>query len=181
MATDYKDQLFKFARTNINNSHVLSIVVSFLEDHTPEYFWTVPASSTGKYHPEYVSGDGGLVRHTLAVAKLTKHICGLRYLRMDEVTQDRMVAAAILHDTYKRGPKDEPEPETNKDHAWLASKRLTTYFLGSNAEIISSYIKSHAGEFGPSQPSSMSAFIVHLADYIASRKEVSIDVGASNS
>ena len=31
----------------------------------PEYFWKVAASSTGKYHPEFSLGEGGLVRHYL--------------------------------------------------------------------------------------------------------------------
>jgi len=30
----------------------------------PEYFFEVPASTTGKYHPEFSLGEGGLVRHT---------------------------------------------------------------------------------------------------------------------
>ena len=30
----------------------------------PDYFFHEAASSTGKYHPSYALGDGGLVRHT---------------------------------------------------------------------------------------------------------------------
>ena len=30
----------------------------------PDYFFEVPASSTGKYHPSFALGSGGLVRHT---------------------------------------------------------------------------------------------------------------------
>lgn len=33
-------------------------------DNLPDYFFTVPASSSGKYHPSYALADGGLVRHT---------------------------------------------------------------------------------------------------------------------
>lgn len=35
----------------------------------PPYFYTVPASSTGKYHPRYTLGSGGLLRHTKAAIK----------------------------------------------------------------------------------------------------------------
>ena len=34
----------------------LKIMVNLL----PDYFFTVPASSTGKYHPSFSLGDGGL-------------------------------------------------------------------------------------------------------------------------
>ena len=36
----------------------------------PEYFFEVPASSTGKYHPEYALGDGGLLRHSKAAMRI---------------------------------------------------------------------------------------------------------------
>ncbi len=36
----------------------------------PEYFYQIPASSTGKYHPEFTLGDGGLVRHTKAAVRI---------------------------------------------------------------------------------------------------------------
>ena len=34
-----------------------------LLDNLPEYIWHVGASSTGKYHPAYSLGEGGLMRH----------------------------------------------------------------------------------------------------------------------
>ena len=36
----------------------------------PDYFFEVPASSTGKYHPAFSLGDGGLVRHTKAAVRI---------------------------------------------------------------------------------------------------------------
>ena len=36
----------------------------------PEYFYHIPASSTGKYHPKYALGDGGLLRHTKVVVRI---------------------------------------------------------------------------------------------------------------
>ena len=36
----------------------------YLIDALPDYFFEVAAASTGKYHPKYAQGNGGLVRHT---------------------------------------------------------------------------------------------------------------------
>ena len=41
-----------------------------LLDGLPEYFYTIPASSTGKYHPDFASGEGGLVRHTKVAVRI---------------------------------------------------------------------------------------------------------------
>ena len=48
---------------------------SFVHDaliKLPDYFFHVAASSTGKYHPAYALGEGGLVRHTKAAVILPK-------------------------------------------------------------------------------------------------------------
>ena len=36
----------------------------------PDYFFEVAASSTGKYHPSFSLGDGGLLRHTKALVRI---------------------------------------------------------------------------------------------------------------
>ena len=36
----------------------------------PDYFFEIPASSTGKYHPNYALGEGGLVRHTKVAVRI---------------------------------------------------------------------------------------------------------------
>ena len=38
----------------------LEIIINNL----PDYFFIVPASSTGKYHPAFSLGEGGLLRHS---------------------------------------------------------------------------------------------------------------------
>lgn len=40
--------------------------VAILIEMLPDYFFHEAASSTGKYHPKYALGDGGLLRHTKA-------------------------------------------------------------------------------------------------------------------
>ena len=58
-----KVEIFNKEYTYIKNKKYidnLKIMIELL----PDYFFNVPASSTGKYHPEFSLGDGGLVRHT---------------------------------------------------------------------------------------------------------------------
>ena len=38
-------------------------------NNLPDYFYKIQAASTGKYHPKYALGDGGLVRHTKAAVR----------------------------------------------------------------------------------------------------------------
>ena len=36
----------------------------------PDYFFEVQAASTGKYHPGFAQGEGGLVRHTKVAVRI---------------------------------------------------------------------------------------------------------------
>ena len=40
----------------------------------PDYFFQIPASSTGKYHPKFTLGDGGLVRHVKVAVLIAKDL-----------------------------------------------------------------------------------------------------------
>ena len=42
----------------------------YLIDCLPDYFFEVAAASTGKYHPKYAQGEGGLVRHTKSAVRI---------------------------------------------------------------------------------------------------------------
>ena len=44
--------------------------VAILIEMLPDYFFHEAASSTGKYHPKYALGDGGLLRHTKAAVRI---------------------------------------------------------------------------------------------------------------
>ena len=71
----------------------------------PDYFFEVPASSTGKYHPEYALGEGGLLRHTKAAVRIAYELLNDPCIG-DKYTQDEkdlMIMALILHDGLKSG------------------------------------------------------------------------------
>lgn len=44
--------------------------VKILLDLLPDYFYEIAASSSGKYHPSYTLGSGGLVRHTKTAVRI---------------------------------------------------------------------------------------------------------------
>ena len=55
----------------------------------PDYFFEVPASSTGKYHPSFALGEGGLVRHTkvavrIAYELLNNNTVGIKFSDKDK-------------------------------------------------------------------------------------------------
>ena len=156
-------------------------VKSYMEEATPDYFWTDGASSSGKYHPQFSQGIGGLVRHTKAVVMFAEELLRMSsYAYMADEYKDYVIAACILHDTAKYGLEGFDKAEY-KNHARNASHAFFDYctlvidymphYLLLNA------IKSHMGQWSTEKadrPFTSVDRCVHMADYMASRSFIDI-------
>lgn len=170
---------FKNELSFIKNNAIREIVEYDL-DRLPKYFWMIPASSSGKYHPKYVQGYGGLVRHTKAAVKIAVELFPL-YEFSDEA-KDLIVAALILHDGMKRGA--DYSDYTVHEHPELMAKMVS--FEWKSIEmyrmLIARLIHSHMGQWNTSKysnivlpvPKAPTEKFVHMCDYLASRKCIEV-------
>lgn len=149
---------------------------------TPDYFYTVPASSTGKYHPEYSLGEGGLIRHTKALVYFAKELLSLEYnkQRFTALERDMIIAAGILHDSFKHGDTEQQYSIAN--HPVVAADHIIEWADENErefAKIISDCVRSHMGSWNTDyrtkkeimpKPQTDIEMFVHECDYLASRK-----------
>ena len=154
----------------------------------PEYFWHVPASSSGKYHPSYALGEGGLFRHTLAACKIAIDL--FRAYPFTEIEQDRILLALLLHDGRKQGEEDKGAEHTVFEHPVLMEQYLLEKYVyvgrknefTNNMCMVADSIASHMGRWTTSDYSEIilpipygdEARFVHLCDYLASRKDIEV-------
>lgn len=149
----------------------------------PDYFFEVPASSTGKYHPEYALGEGGLLRHTKAAVRIAYELLNDPCIG-DKYTQDEkdlMIMALILHDGLKSGLNH--EKYTRFDHPIL----IADYIMDNEEELgleveeiefLCDAVKTHMGSWTTDyngvevleKPKTKYQNFVHMCDYLASRK-----------
>lgn len=162
----------------IKNKEIRDFTRSFLKDVVPDYFARIPASSTGKYHPEYSLGYGGLVRHTLAAATIAYGFIQLDYLKLNQYDKDLIIAAVLLHDTFKQGTTE--SGHTIRTHPNVAATEIYKFAKSRNQEhigkIIGALVVSHMGEWGNQRPGNRGQFLVHLADFLASRVYITVDL-----
>ena len=174
MNKDWQDLLK--AADKIRNPKIRDFVKDFLEEKVPEYFARIPASASGKYHPGYSQGYGGLVRHTLAAAAIAKDIVQLEYLRLSPGDQDLIYAATLLHDTYKQGRYE--SGTTERAHPNIAAQEILAFAKTKGEEklgqLLGGLVVSHMGQWGNQKPGNRGQFLVHLADYLASRKYLDV-------
>ena len=160
-----------------------------LIDKIPDYFFTIPASSTGKYHPLYATGDGGLVRHTKAAVRMANELFGI--YKFPDRTKDLIILSLILHDSVKKG--EEESKYTLFDHPLVAGEFIKKYkdelkLTKEDLEFVCSAIASHMGRFNTSEysdvilplPKTPEEKFVHMCDYLASRKVININFDKDN-
>ena len=154
------------------------IVADYLDRFVPAYFWTDGASSSGKYHPAFSQGVGGLVRHTKAVVMFAEELLRMSsYMYMKEHWKDYVIIACILHDTAKYGTQDEPSKDEYRDHATNAAKAFNEYCDEEAPELLLNAIAAHMGQWSTDKddrPQTPIDRCVHMADYMASRSFIDI-------
>ena len=175
-----KSKYFKREIALIQNEDYRMFIKSYLDNYVPDYFWEIGASSSGKYHPQFSQGKGGLVRHTKAVVMFAEELLRMSsYMYMSEEHKDYVMRACIVHDTCKYG-MSEYNKELYKDHAKNASALVNEawydYFGINASEFFLSAIRCHMGQWSEREDRPFTSIdrCVHMADYVSSRNFIDI-------
>lgn len=182
------DQEINFIKDSRLASSLRKLVMMF-----PDYFFEEPASSTGKYHPAFALGNGGLVRHTkvavrIAYDLLQDPLIGDKYT---ENEKDLMIIALVAHDSIKYGiPKAR---YTRADHPILSGNFIEENkkdldFTDSEIKFLKEVIASHMGswnkDFDGNEilpiPRTKYQNFVHMCDYLSSKKFLAVNFDDNN-
>lgn len=172
-----------------NYQEVLLNIINLL----PEYWFIEPASSTGKYHPEYALGKGGLLRHSKAAMRigyelLSNPCIGDKYTDREK---DLILMSLLVHDGLKLGLSQ--EKYTRFDHPILMGKFILDKKdeIGLNLEdatFMNDVIKTHMGPWTTDydgnevleKPKTKYQNFVHMCDFLASRKCILVPFDNNN-
>lgn len=171
-----KSKFFEYELNLISDLKLREYAEKLIETF-PDYFFEVPASSTGKYHPAYTLGNGGLYRHTRAVVGILENLFNLEQFPFTDREKMLLIIGAISHDSLKSGKVK--SQYTVKDHPQLAAQNIREFnstndyqLSESDLNFLCSAIESHMGQWGNPKPLTESEKMLHLADYLASRKNL---------
>lgn len=186
-----KKELLKEYFDSVQDENVKKFMEQCIET-IPEYWFTVPASSTGKYHPNYALGNGGLMRHTIALLRffnklVRNNMYGSPFTNRE---MNLLRVACLMHDSRKSGSDEDfaISKYTKFDHPILAANVVrsieTEYITDEEKEMVANAIESHMGQwnvdtYGKSKvelplPTNKYQKIVHLVDYLAAQKGVEV-------
>ncbi|AID50532.1 hypothetical protein [Bacillus phage CP-51] len=188
---------FAYELSCIEDEVCKSIAINGLKN-APDYFFYVPASSSGKYHPKSSLGLAGLVRHVKSVFRISEELLAHKlYCPYQGDEKDMIRVAILLHDCLKQGLAG---THTVPEHPLLVREALhplkgrvlqddlpTTIWadrVEQAWDIICSMIETHMGIWNTDKegkeimdiPKTKGQLHVHMCDYLASRKCIEVDV-----
>ena len=180
-----KKEVFNTELSRFENENVRISAENIL-DMIPDYFYEVPASSSGRFHPAFSLGEGGLVRHVkVAMRVLEEMFRDEAFGIYDSYTKDLIRMALLLHDGFKSGLVN--SGHTVSEHPVLMSNfikdnRDKLLISEEDASFVSSLIISHMGPWNKDKngkeimpvPKTREELLVHLCDYIASRNFLNV-------
>lgn len=194
MTMNKNNEFYKMMVNEINTIHSDDIreLGLVMLDSVPDYFFSAPASSSGLYHPKSDLGEGGLVRHSICVKRMLEHIMRIEeYSFLHERTRDLLALAALFHDCLKSGTQNDYQlnKHTKFLHpingaAFVMTECVKHSFPWEDTKFLIDVIASHMGQWNTSSreigtlpyPESPTQKLLHLADYLASRKDINMDI-----
>lgn len=177
-----REDIFKEELLLIKDKKLREILLRII-NLLPEYWLHEAASSTGKYHPEYALGEGGLLRHSKAAMRIGYELLndpciGDKYTSHEK---DLMLMSLLVHDGLKLG--DPQERYTRFDHPilmanFVVDKADELELSLEDAKFMGDVIKTHMGPWTTDyngnevleKPKTKYQNFVHMCDYLASRK-----------
>lgn len=157
-------------------------------DLLPDYFYEIPASSTGKYHPVFSLGDGGLVRHVKVAVRFAKELLDNPNIggKYSEMEKNIMLMALILHDGLKSGLTHNRYTQAN--HPTLIKNFVNEHkdkinLTEEELELFGHVVESHMGPWNKDYdgneilpvPKTKCENFVHMCDYLSSKKFLNVN------
>jgi len=139
--------------------------IRFMCNWCPDYFFEIPSSGTGKYHPPDEYNTAGNVLHVkrvfLAYEQLARSYLEQQLIDVDEYYCGQ--AAVLLHDMYKFGWPSENQSSAVPDHDILAAEAIRR--KSDLPPLVADMCASHNGAWGEGPvPDSPIEQLLHMAD-----------------
>lgn len=182
------EQTFQRELDYIKHEDIRNFAIEMLR-LAPGYFYSIPSSSSGKYHPAYENSKGGLILH---VKTVVFYMISLFNLEMYNIFTDRekdlLIVSALLHDFKKNGEKAHSE-YTSFEHPRIAANYILKFkdceiIPEKEIEYIADAVKAHMGQwntngknskFAPlDKPQTAAQKFLHMCDYLSSREEIDL-------
>lgn len=178
-------EIFNKELNYIKDSRIKNSLITIL-NKLPKYFYEIPTSSIGKYHPSFSNGEKGLVRHTKAAIRIAKELMDNKSLNnFTQNEKDLILFALMIHDGLKSGKTQ--SKYTVFDHPiqisnFIKENKNELELSDDEINLICRCVETHMGPWTTDYkgneilqaPKDKYQRFTHMCDYLSSRKFLDI-------
>ena len=146
----------------------------------PDYIFTIPSSTSFKYHNKTQCQPHGQIFHILMFAEVMNYVLGLEYVKekTNERQRDCLRCTPIFHDAIKCGLNG--SQYTVHEHPMLAGEWVRNTSVEHDVDADTKAYIARLGEWTSTKrsktvlpkPENDEQFFVHMCDYLASRSNL---------
>lgn len=184
-------EVFNKELSYIKDERIKRSLITIL-NKLPEYFYHIPAASTGKYHPEFTTTDGGLVKHTKVAVRIAYELFNDEAIcNFNQNEKDLIIFSLCIHDGLKEGLVKEKYTVFN--HPLLISKfirdnKSELELIEDEINFVCKAVETHMGPWTTDYngnnvlpyPKDKYQRFVHMCDYLSSRKFLNVKFDDKN-
>lgn len=173
----------------IKDDEIKDFIKDIILNKAPDNFFIRSASSSSKYHPDKCRGKYGLIYHTKSTVHIFIDLVRNTCINKEKLTRkeiDMGIGALIIHDVCKFD-YDGKSKHTKFNHPLLL-RVLIDDDVNEDTDKIIKAVESHMGQWcDPANyvdnnsadklplPKNKLEELVHMADYISSRRYINIE------
>ena len=183
-----RQEIVKLLTTNFETGEFKRYLADMVEE-MPEYFFTMPSSTSGRHHNKTQCRPHGQLYHVFMFQSILEHRLRLKHnkeLYPTPEERDAMRCVPLLHDAVKCGWGDEFETRwTKPEHPMLAKRfvldtKVKHDIPAEYKQMIADMCEAHSGEWNKdrsgrvimSEPRNEREFFIHECDILASREDL---------
>lgn len=162
----------------------------------PDYIFTMPASTTGKYHNKQQCQKYGQLIHIFMFNSILNHLLKISMYRssISKVERDLLRCVPLFHDAFKCGKLEDYKNKTTKVYSvhehpklageWVRKTKVQHDIPPQLKETLARLCERHSGEWTTSKYSSVVLDepvtslekLVHICDYLSSRVDLTYEL-----
>lgn len=185
MNTEMKRKIFSLLESKFETELVKNYFLEMTE-HIPDYIFTMPSSTSGKFHNKTQCEKYGQLYHIFMFASILEHRLRLKWNKELFATpeiRDCMRCIPVFHDAVKCGWNG--SKYTVQDHPmlaaeWVRNTKVQNDIPGELKEMIAGMCEAHSGEWNKSragneimpEPRNEMEFFIHECDILSSRSDI---------
>ena len=185
MKKELKRAVFKIAAERFETNEIRDYFLDMCEE-MPDYIFTMPSSTSGKYHNATQCQKFGQIYHEYMFASILEHLLRLKHVKEEVPTaeaRDCMRCVPFFHDAVKCGWNG--SIYTVHDHPllaaeWVKNTKVEHDIAEDRKDFIANMCASHSGEWTTSnrskvvlpEPKTYCEKLIHECDILSSRADL---------